>query len=291
MKIARCLLGKRAATVLVRPDGGVLDASRRDLDLDDLGTALSPPGLAALRRLATAPASGDAAIDPDARVEDVTFLPPLAAGARIFCIGINYRAHASETGRDMPAQPSIFTRTAQSVVGHGQPLQRPTVSSQMDYEGELAVVIGRRGRNLQRSDAMDLVAGYTCFNDGSIRDFQKHSVTAGKNFDASGACGPWIVTADELPDPSALLLVTRLNGTEVQRSGTDCLIYPIDQILAYLSRITELRPGDIVATGTPAGVGALREPPLWMKPGDRVEVEIGGIGILQNPVVMTGSAG
>lgn len=280
MNIARVLVDDRAATALVRPDGSLVDVGRRDPALGDLAHALSPAGLDALRQLADA--------DGDAPLADPIFLPPIAADARIFCVGINYRAHATETGRDMPAQPTIFTRTRESVVGHRQALHRPTVSSHMDYEGELAVVIGRRARNLQRSDAMKVVAGYTCFNDGSIRDFQKHSVTAGKNFDASGACGPWIVTADAIPDPSALVLVTRLNGQEVQRSGTDLLIYPIDLILAYLSKITELRPGDIVATGTPAGVGALREPPLWMKPGDRVEVEVTGIGILRNTVAAPG---
>ncbi len=290
MRIARCVLKNRETTVVVRPDGAVLDASRRGLDTDDLASVLAPPGLAALRRIVEEAGADAAAGKLDARVDEVTFLPPLAAGARIFCVGINYRAHASETGRDMPAQPTIFTRTPESIVGHEQSLNRPAVSSQLDFEGELAVVIGCHGRNLPRSDAMRLVAGYTCFNDGSIRDFQKHSVTAGKNFDATGACGPWIVTSDEIPDPSALLLVTRLNGAQVQRSGTDLLIYPIDLILAYLSKITELRPGDIVATGTPAGVGALRDPPLWMKPGDRVEVEIDRIGTLRNAVVATGPA-
>ncbi len=290
MRIARCVLKNRETTVVVRPDGAVLDASRRGLDPDDLASVLAPPGLAALRRIVEEAGADAAAGELDARVDEVTFLPPLAAGARIFCVGINYRAHASETGRDMPAQPTIFTRTPESIVGHEQSLNRPAVSSQLDFEGELAVVIGCHGRNLPRSDAMRLVAGYTCFNDGSIRDFQKHSVTAGKNFDATGACGPWIVTSDEIPDPSALLLVTRLNGAQVQRSGTDLLIYPIDLILAYLSKITELRPGDIVATGTPAGVGALRDPPLWMKPGDRVEVEIDRIGTLRNAVVATGPA-
>ena len=290
MRIARCVLKNRETTVVVRPDGAVLDASRRGLDTDDLASVLAPPGLAALRRIVEEAGADAAAGKLDARVDEVTFLPPLAAGARIFCVGINYRAHASETGRDIPAQPTIFTRTPESIVGHEQSLNRPAVSSQLDFEGELAVVIGCHGRNLPRSDAMRLVAGYTCFNDGSIRDFQKHSVTAGKNFDATGACGPWIVTSDEIPDPSALLLVTRLNGAQVQRSGTDLLIYPIDLILAYLSKITELRPGDIVATGTPAGVGALRDPPLWMKPGDRVEVEIDRIGTLRNAVVATGPA-
>lgn len=217
--------------------------------------------------------------------EAVTLLAPLAPGARIFCVGLNYKTHVAETGRDQPAQPSVFLRTPESLVAPDAALQRPTASNHFDFEGELAVVIGEPARSIDETRALDIVAGYTCFNDGSIRDYQQHSVTAGKNFEASGAVGPWIVTADELPDPTALTLVTRLNGVEVQRSGTDMLIYSIPGIIAYLSRVTSLRPGDIIATGTPAGVGARRSPPLWMKPGDVIEVEISGIGILRNPVV------
>lgn len=217
--------------------------------------------------------------------EAVTLLAPLAPGARIFCVGLNYKTHVAETGRDLPAQPSVFLRTPESLVAPDAALQRPTASNHFDFEGELAVVIGEPARSIDETRALDIVAGYTCFNDGSIRDYQQHSVTAGKNFEASGAVGPWIVTADELPDPTALTLVTRLNGVEVQRSGTDMLIYSIPGIIAYLSRVTSLRPGDIIATGTPAGVGARRSPPLWMKPGDVIEVEISGIGILRNPVV------
>jgi len=210
--------------------------------------------------------------------------PPLAAGSRLFCIGLNYKDHVAETGREMPPQPSLFIRTHESVVGHGAPMLRPRASASFDFEGELGVVIGRVARNLTEGEALDCVAGYTCFNDGSLRDYQKHSVTAGKNFDSSGACGPWVATADEIPDPTRLTLCTRLNGAEVQKSGTDKLIYSIPFILSYLSTFTALRPGDIVATGTPSGVGSRRTPPLWMKPGDRIEVDITGIGTLANPI-------
>ncbi len=179
----------------------------------------------------------------------------------------------------------MFIRTQASIVAHGAGMVRPTISDNFDYEGELTVVIGRAGRLISQADALKHVAGYTCFNDGSIRDFQKHSTTSGKNFEASGACGPWIVTADELPDPSKLTLVTRLNGTEVQRSTTDLLIHSIPRIIEYISIITTLEPGDIIATGTPAGVGSRRTPPLWMKPGDTIEVDISGIGVLSNPIV------
>jgi 2-keto-4-pentenoate hydratase/2-oxohepta-3-ene-1,7-dioic acid hydratase in catechol pathway len=158
------------------------------------------------------------------------------------------------------------------------------VSDNFDFEGELGVVIGTRGRLISQADALDHVGGYTCFNDGSVRDWQKHSVTSGKNFEASGACGPWIVTADEIPDPRTLTLVTRLNGQEVQRSGLDLLIHSIPRIIEYISTMTTLEPGDIIATGTPAGVGSRRTPPLWMKPGDTIEVEISSVGVLKNPI-------
>jgi 2-keto-4-pentenoate hydratase/2-oxohepta-3-ene-1,7-dioic acid hydratase in catechol pathway len=212
-------------------------------------------------------------------------LVPLDAGARIFCIGVNYRSHVTETHREVEPQPSVFIRTQASVVAHGAGMTRPTASNNFDYEGELTVVIGRRGRLISQADAMSHVSGYTCFNDGSIRDYQKHSVTSGKNFEASGACGPWIVTTDELPDPTALTLVTRLNGEEVQRSTTDLLIHSIPRIIEYISTITSLEPGDIIATGTPAGVGSRRTPPLWMKPGDTIEVDISSIGKLTNPII------
>jgi 2-keto-4-pentenoate hydratase/2-oxohepta-3-ene-1,7-dioic acid hydratase in catechol pathway len=210
---------------------------------------------------------------------------PLDPGARIFCIGVNYRSHVAETHREVEPQPSVFIRTQASVVAHGAGMVRPTISDNFDYEGELTVVIGRAGRLISQADAFNHIAGYTCFNDGSIRDFQKHSVTSGKNFEASGACGPWIVTAGELPDPTKLTLVTRLNGVEVQRSTTDLLIHSIPRIMEYISTITTLEPGDIIATGTPAGVGSRRTPPLWMKPGDTIEVDISSIGVLSNPIV------
>jgi 2-keto-4-pentenoate hydratase/2-oxohepta-3-ene-1,7-dioic acid hydratase in catechol pathway len=248
---------------------------------DGFASWLTPEGRRRAQELA---ARGALPLHAIAQLE---FLPPVAEGARIFCIGINYKSHAGETGRDLPPQPSVFIRTSESVVGHGQPLAMPHASTHYDYEGELAILIGKRGRDIAQEDAMDHIAGYTAFNDGSVRDYQKHSVTAGKNFDASGACGPWVVMADELGDPGALQLATRLNGNEVQSSGTDLLIYSVPVIVSYLSRITALRVGDVIATGTPAGVGARRDPPLWMKAGDTVEVDISGIGVLRNHVAST----
>jgi 2-keto-4-pentenoate hydratase/2-oxohepta-3-ene-1,7-dioic acid hydratase in catechol pathway len=222
---------------------------------------------------------------PDHRLADVTLLPVIPDPQRIVCVGINYRSHAEETGRDISPAPSVFLRLADTLIGHGAALVRPNVSDKFDFEGELAVVVGRPGRHVREADALGYVAGYTGFVDGSVRDYQKFSVTSGKNFPATGPLGPFLVTADEIPDPTKLTLVTRLNGQEMQRSGTDMLIYSIPKIIAFVSDFTTLAPGDIIATGTPAGVGHRRSPPVWLKPGDVLEVEISGIGTLRNPVV------
>jgi len=221
---------------------------------------------------------------PDHQISDLFFLPVIPNPGKILCAGLNYRSHVAETGREMPSKPSMFSRFTDTLLGHEEPMVRPSVSEQFDYEGELAVIIGRSGRHIPVERALDYVAGYTCFNDGSVRDFQKVSVTAGKNFPSSAPLGPWMVTPEELPDPSALTLTTRLNGTEVQRSTTDQLIYSVPTIISYVSDFTSLAPGDIIATGTPEGVGHKRTPPLWLKNGDIVEVEISGIGTLRNRV-------
>ena len=221
----------------------------------------------------------------DHQFAHVRLLPPIPDPEKIFCAGINYRSHAAETGRELPKQPSMFLRLPNTLVGHEGEMIRPKVSDNFDFEGELAVVIGRSGRHIPEARALDHVAGYTCFVDGSVRDYQKHSVTAGKNFPGSGPLGPWIVTSDEIPDPSRLVLITRLNGKEMQRSGTDLLIYSVPTIIAYVSQLTPLVPGDIIATGTPEGVGHRRTPPLWMKAGDVLEVEISGIGVLRTRIV------
>jgi 2-keto-4-pentenoate hydratase/2-oxohepta-3-ene-1,7-dioic acid hydratase in catechol pathway len=218
---------------------------------------------------------------PDRKLSDVKFLPVIPRPGKILCAGINYRSHAAETGRELPKQPSMFVRFTDTLVGHGGDMIRPSVSNNFDFEGELAVVIGKTGRHIKAEHALDHVAGYTCFVDGSVRDFQKFSVTSGKNFPGTGPLGPWLVTTDEIPDPSRLTLVTRLNGQEVQHSTTDLLIYSIPQVIAFCSDFTVLSPGDVIATGTPEGVGHHREPPLWMKPGDTLEVEITTIGTLR----------
>jgi 2-keto-4-pentenoate hydratase/2-oxohepta-3-ene-1,7-dioic acid hydratase in catechol pathway len=222
---------------------------------------------------------------PDHALKDVRYLPVIPNPELIVCAGINYRSHASETGREIPKQPSMFIRRPNTLLGHEGELIRPSVSRNFDFEGELAVVIGRGGRYIKAERALEHVAGYTCFVDGSVRDYQKFSVTSGKNFPATGPLGPWMVTPDELTDPTKLTLMTRLNGKEMQRSGTDLLIYSIPQIIAFCSEFTELAPGDVIATGTPEGVGHRRNPPVWMKPGDVLEVEITGIGTLRSKVV------
>lgn len=219
---------------------------------------------------------------------EVALLPPIPDPAKIICIGLNYRAHVAEAGRALPDQPSLFVRFTDTLVAHNAPLVRPTVSDNFDFEGELALVIGKGGRHIPEDQALDHIAGYACFNDGSIRDWQKHSVSAGKNFPSTGGFGPWLVTKDEIPDPAALTLTTRLNGRVVQQASTDMLIFPIPRLISYVSAFTPLNPGDIIATGTPEGVGLTRTPPLWMKAGDVIEVEISGVGTLRNPVVDEG---
>ena len=225
---------------------------------------------------------------PDYKLADIKFLPVIPNPNKILCAGINYRSHAAETGRELPKQPSMFIRFTDTLVGHDGEMIRPNVSDNFDYEGELTVVIGKAGRHIKAERALDHVAGYTCFVDGSVRDYQKFSVTSGKNFPGTGPLGPWLVTTDEIPDPSKLTLMTRLNGKEVQHATTDQLIYSIQQIIAFCSDFTALSPGDIIATGTPEGVGHSRKPPLWMKPGDTLEVEITGIGTLRMHIVDEG---
>jgi 2-keto-4-pentenoate hydratase/2-oxohepta-3-ene-1,7-dioic acid hydratase in catechol pathway len=278
MKLASYMADGRPSFGVVAGDGVIDVPPLMNGKISSLREALAANALDDIRRLAAGRA-------PDRALSGLQFLPVVPDPQRIVCVGINYRSHAAETGRDISPAPSVFLRLTDTLLGHGQPLVRPRVSEQFDFEGELAAVIGRPGRHVSAADALGHVAGYTCFVDGSVRDFQKFSVTSGKNFPATGPLGPVMVTADEIPDPTKLTLVTRLNGDEMQRSGTDLLIYSIPQIVKFVSDFTSLAPGDIIATGTPAGVGHRRTPPVWMKPGDVLEVEISGIGTLRNPVV------
>jgi len=251
------------------------------------GEAGLPTTLAEALGQAGFPKTAKAATAGEGRaLAEVTLLPPIPAPAKIFCVGLNYESHRIETGRPESKYPTLFTRFANTLVAEGQPLVRPSLSEKFDYEGELAVVIGRPARHVSREAALGHVAGYSCFNDGSVRDFQRHTsqFTPGKNFDASGGFGPWIVTADEIPDPSVLKLETRLNGTVMQEAGLDDLIFDVAHLVSYISGFATLEPGDVIATGTPGGVGFVREPPVYMQPGDTVTVTISQVGTLTNPV-------
>lgn len=233
--------------------------------------SLTPASLAALPRVA---------------LSDVTFMPVIPNPGKVLCIGINYATHVRETGRDMPTYPMIFTRFADSQTAHLQSILRPKASHKLDFEGELAIVIGKKARHVKAENALDYVAGYACYNDGSVRDWQKHTIqfVPGKNFPQTGGFGPWLVTADEIPDPQALELTTRLNGEIMQHTNTSDMIFDVRKLIEYCTTFTELAPGDVIVSGTTGGVGAFREPPVWMKPGDVVEVEISGLGILRNTI-------
>jgi len=220
-------------------------------------------------------------------LETLHYLPPLSRPRRIICVGLNYADHAAESQIEAPKYPALFSRFRESFVGHQVPLERPRVSTQFDYEGELLAVIGRAGRHIPRERALEHVAGYSIFNDASVRDYQFKSTQwlVGKNFDRTGACGPELVTADELPPGAAgLSLKTRLNGTTLQNANTRDMIFDVATLVHLCSDVLALAPGDMLVTGTPAGVGFARKPPLFMKPGDLCEIEIEQLGTLRNPV-------
>ena len=220
-------------------------------------------------------------------LSDVVLLPAIPNPGKVLCVGLNYATHVKETGREQKEHPAIFTRWADTLVADGQPLLKPRETSRFDYEGELAIIIGKGGRRIPRDRALDHVAGFTCFNDGSARDWQRHNIqfTPGKNFPATGGFGPALVTPDEVPDLKSQRVVTRLNGEVVQDQPISDMIWDVGAIIEYCSTFTELQRGDVIATGTPGGVGDKREPPLYMNDGDLVEVEIGVIGTLRNRVI------
>jgi 2-keto-4-pentenoate hydratase/2-oxohepta-3-ene-1,7-dioic acid hydratase in catechol pathway len=223
---------------------------------------------------------------PDYKDSDVTWLPVIPNPERIVCVGLNYQDHVVETGRDNTEQPAIFLRLPESQVGHKQPILRPRESKNLDFEAEIAVIIGKPGRRISQQDAWGHIAGYSCYNDGSVRDWQRHTIqwTAGKNFAKTGGFGPWMVTADDIPPGTKLTLSCRLNGERMQHATTEQMIFRIPKIIEYVSAWTTLVPGDVLVTGTPGGVGARRNPPIWMKPGDKVEIEIDKVGILENSI-------
>nr|WP_315430939.1 fumarylacetoacetate hydrolase family protein [uncultured Albidiferax sp.] len=240
-------------------------------------SALQAGNLEAIAAQATAPALPLGAIQ---------FLPLIPTPGKIFCVGHNYEEHRIETARDKTQHPLLFMRVAESQTAHLQPILLPPESTQLDYEGEIAVVIGKAGRRIREEDAWEYVAGYSAYNDGSIRDWQRHTMqfTAGKNFSGTGAFGPWLVTRGEIADGAELTLETRLNGVVMQHTTTASMIFPIPVLINYISSFTTLQPGDVIVTGTPGGVGAKRNPPVWMKPGDKVEIEVSLIGVLTNSI-------
>jgi 2-keto-4-pentenoate hydratase/2-oxohepta-3-ene-1,7-dioic acid hydratase in catechol pathway len=279
MRLASFTLNGRPAWGPV-VDGGVIDATSQ---YPSLKAALAADGLAKV-------AAWAAGRKADAALDAIAFLPTVPDPGKVWCCGLNYHDHVKETGREVTEQPTFFTRWADAQAGHGQPMMRPRESVQFDYEGEIAVVIGRGGRRIAPADVARHIAGYTCFNDGSIRDWQRHTTqfAPGKNFWRSGAMGPWMVTADELPFGTSMTLITRLNGIELQRATTEMMIHSIAKQIAYVSTVAPLEPGDVIVTGTPGGVGAKRSPPLWMKAGDVVEIEIDRVGVLRNPIADEG---
>lgn len=271
----------------LRADGSASYGTTDGITIRDAGAELSGT-YSDLRAVIAAGALADlAGVGAEIAMDDVTLLPPVTNPDKILCIGLNYLTHIKETGRDRPRHPAIFTRYPSSLVGHGTPLVRPKVSQDLDYEGELAIVIGKAGRHIAEAEAWDHIAGYSCFNDGTIRDFQIHTSQywPGKSFEATGAMGPWMITADEVADVTAETLTTRVNGNVEQQAGINDLAIDIPGIIAYASTVITLLPGDVIATGTPGGVGKFRKPQLYLEPGMSVEVEITGVGTLSNGVV------
>lgn len=264
-------------------EGGVVDLAAR-LGVSSLKALLEADRLAE--------ASAFAGEKPDHGLDAIEYLPVIPDPAHLWCLAINYQDHIDEIKavgiqRDTPQKPALFARYADTMMGHGAPIVKPRVSDDLDYEAELAVIIGKGGRDISEADAMSHIAGYSVFNDVSVRDFQFHTrqIIPGKNFRSSGGLGPWLVTADEIADPHNLRIQARVNGQLLQDSNTSFQIHRIPAFIAYVSTILDLKPGDVLATGTPSGVGFSRKPPIFMKDGDICECEVEGIGILRNPVV------
>jgi len=278
MKLASFILNGKATYGLIKGDGVVDLGKRLGADYPDLKALIAGNAYGKAAAFSDEPA--------DAKQADITFLPTIPNPEKIICIGLNYKNHMEETGRSDSEYPVHFVRWADTQVGHNEPMICPKNSTKYDYEGELAVIIGTPARHVSKADALNHVAGYSCYNDGSIRDFQRHThqFHPGKNFPGTGGFGPWMVTADEIPDPAKMRLVTRLNGEVMQDTTTDLLIFDIPTLIEYLSSYTVLSPGDVLVTGTPGGVGFARKPPVYMKSGDVVEVDIDKIGVLSNPI-------
>jgi len=274
MRIASYLADGVPSFGVIAGDGVVTMNHRLSQPYATLQAALAAGALDEMRSVAKNAA-------PDHDFAGLQLLPVIPNPGKTLCVGINYQTHAAEQGTGADWKPNIFTKFPDVLIGHDGFMVRPKASIQFDYEGELVVIIGRGGRAIKAERALDYIAGYACGCDTSVRDFILSSLITGKNFPSSAPVGPWMVTADEIPDPSKLTLTTRLNGQQVQHSGTDMLIYSVPALIEYISAFTPLAPGDIIFTGTPDGVGAKRKPPLWMKDGDTIEVEISSIGTLR----------
>jgi 2-keto-4-pentenoate hydratase/2-oxohepta-3-ene-1,7-dioic acid hydratase in catechol pathway len=254
----------------------------------DLGARCGQPNLVAALRAGLIDSAGTS-LSPDHALEDLRILSPAGAGLRYFCIGVNYpdRNEEYKDGSERPKYPSVFTRSHTSFAAHGEPIVRPRESEQLDYEGEIVLVLGKGGRRIPQSQAMAHVFGYTCANEGTVRDWLRHSkfnVTPGKNFDRSGALGPFLVTADEVGN-APLRVTTRVNGELRQDDTSDRMLFPMPYLIHYLSTFCTLEPGDVILTGTPSGAGARLDPPRYLRPGDVVEVEVARVGLLRNTVV------
>lgn len=267
----------------VLTDGGVMDVkSRLDTQAVDLLSLIRSDDLDAARALARTAAT-------DHRLEDVRILCPAGRHTRYFCIGVNYpdRNEEYKDGSERPKYPSIFMRSHTSLVAHEEPIVRPRESEQLDYEGEIVLILGSGGRRIPEGEALSHVFGYTCANEGTVRDWLRHAkfnVTPGKNFDRSGSMGPWVTSADELAG-KALRVTTRVNGEVRQDDTSDRMLFPMPYLIAYLSRFCTLEPGDVILSGTPSGAGARFDPPRYLRPGDAVEVEVSGVGTLRNRVI------
>lgn len=264
---------------------GLVDGSR----VIDLTTRLKFPDLKSLIVADAFAEAGRAAkgATADFALDEIAFEAVIPNPGKIICVGLNYQEHRNETGMTSHPLPATFIRWADSQIGHLEPMVRPRASEQLDYEAELAVIIGKGGRYIRERDAAAHICGYSCYNEGSIREFQRHSSqwTPGKNFPGTGAFGPFLVTPDEVGELAGKKIQTRLNGKAEQSSTLDMMIYGPSKLIEYFSVFTQLSPGDVIVSGTPGGVGWVRQPPLWMKAGDIVEVEIDGVGLLRNPIV------
>ncbi|HMB46672.1 MAG TPA: fumarylacetoacetate hydrolase family protein [Afifellaceae bacterium] len=284
MKLVSYQVGNTARTGIVR-NGTVYELRELLPDAPATMRDVIEAGSPLLERLSKALDGSDAAGVP---LDSVKLLMPLEDPGKVICLGLNYADHAKEGGHDVPEYPSLFLRVRTSLIAHDEPIVRPRCSERLDYEAELMVIVGKKCRHLDESNALDPIFGYSVFNDGSIRDYQRKTAqwTAGKNFDATGPVGPWIVTADELPPGATGLRIRSMLGDRtLQDSNTSNMIFSVQRTMILLTEIMTLEPGDMIAMGTPEGVGHPRNPPLWLKPGDRISIDIEHIGTLSNPVV------